>query len=359
MALTLGTTGMDKATQAEVHAAFKVANASCGNLWTLVTDDSAEYTIVDMDSLYGPMSWIKLQGSGRKVIGLTSSTRSQVSYRLPRPIKTDDLAVLLSEIIGEESGETAANPPARAADQSRQAPEPVSETVAVEPAHTAQAQAKPLPDTPKPAAPAIEREPPVVQLQPVAADQTPRTLRGWIGMQGAAHRVRVTALNGAVVLVDAKAGLWHGPKELKAIVPCFNAEPGEVTSEILDDAAWEAEAKKIGASQPLSRLQWLGGLLSNNPTQGHYQLRKWPQIEREYPRHFRIATVMMKSAAGIPEIAEAAGVPEEEVRGFVNANLATGYAASAAETVAATSSPEPAPTKPTSGAGKLFGRLRK
>jgi len=37
MALTLGTTGMDSKTKAEVQAAFKAANAETGNLWTLST----------------------------------------------------------------------------------------------------------------------------------------------------------------------------------------------------------------------------------------------------------------------------------------------------------------------------------
>ena len=39
---------------------------------------------------------------------------------------------------------------------------------------------------------------------------------------------------------------------------------------------------------------------------------------------------MMKGAASIADIAVAAGVPDEEVRDFVNANLATGYAEAAA-----------------------------
>ena len=73
MALTLGTTGMDRATEAEVAAAFKIANAETGHRWTFVEGDAADYVIIDMDSLYGPMSWLRLHAAGRKVIGLTST----------------------------------------------------------------------------------------------------------------------------------------------------------------------------------------------------------------------------------------------------------------------------------------------
>ena len=98
MALTLGTTGMDSKTKAEVQAAFKAANAETGNLWTLVEGDEADYVVIDMDSLYGPMSWLRLHAAGRKVIGLTSVDRNQTDHRLPRPISADDFTVLLSEI---------------------------------------------------------------------------------------------------------------------------------------------------------------------------------------------------------------------------------------------------------------------
>src|SRR5690606_20069282 len=79
-----------------------------------------------------------------------------------------------------------------------------------------------------------------------------------------------------------------------------------------------------------------------------YQLLKWPQTEREFPRHFRIATVMMRGAARLEEVAATAGVRLEEVIDFVNANLATGFARPEQPEAAA-------PAAPRQG---LFGRLR-
>jgi hypothetical protein len=77
-------------------------------------------------------------------------------------------------------------------------------------------------------------------------------------------------------------------------------------------------------------------------------MTKWPQTEREYPKHFRIATVMMKAPASLGEIAEASGVTEAEVADFINANLATGFAEPEGD---------PTPVEPAKSGG-LFGRLR-
>lgn len=367
MALTFGTTGMDRTTEGEVHAAFNTANASCGNVWTLVTDDSAEYVMVDLDSLYGPMSWLKLQGAGRKVIGLTSSSRSKTPYRLGRPIKATELAKLLSAIAnGDPTGAADAEASAVQAAAAAPAPaEPAGLAAATE--EDAQAQApvvEAFADAAvEPLAAHATTTPEPDDAQPDASAPSPLTLRGWLGTHSSEPRARVIAANGIVILIDKVAGVWHGPKELKTVAPCFSTEPGAITIEAPDDATWGAEVAKLGASQPLSRLKWLAGLLSGRQIHGAYQLRKWPQIEREYPRHFRIATLMMKIAGTAGEFAEAAGVPEEEVRDFINASLATGYAVNAkadAETPAPAAAPEPpASSRSGSGVGGLFGRRKK
>ena len=115
------------------------------------------------------------------------------------------------------------------------------------------------------------------------------------------------------------------------------------------------EATALGAAQPLARLQWYGGLLAGQgkllpgfDPAAQYKLTKWPQTEREFPKHFRVATAMMKGPATLDEVATASGVPLEDVIDFVNANLATGFA----EVV----SDEPEPAEPQKGG--LFGRLR-
>ena len=348
MALTLGITGMDSKTEAEIQAAFKAANAETGHKWTLVGDNDADYVVIDMDSLYGPMSWLRLHAAGRKVIGLTSVDRNQTDYRLPRPISGSDLAVLLSEIAGERPAAAAPEPPP-AAVVSIPAPADI-----------------PPPAEPEPEpevideAPAIEPEPePEPPPQPVVELPPDRPLASWLGANGLERRVRLQRADGPVLLIDPRSKVWHGTATLKPLAAYFDGSLLIEDFETPDAAAWESEAAKLGAAQPLSRLQWLGGLLGGHGAllpghdpDGKYRLVKWPQTEREYPKHFRIATAMMKGPATVAEVAEASGVTQEEVADFVNANLATGYAEFVPP---APAEPDTPPQKP---AGGLFGRIR-
>lgn len=349
MALTLGITGMDSRTEAEIHAAFKAANAETGNKWTLVGDDGADYVVIDMDSLYGPMSWLRLHAAGRKVIGLTSVDRNQTDYRLPRPISASDLAVLLSEIAGDAPFAASPEPPAAVVSAPAPAePPPPAAIATVEIVEDAPA-AEPEP-------PALEPMPepePVVELPP------DRPLSRWLGANGLERRVRLQRDGGPALLVDPRSKVWHGPATLKPLVAYFDGTLLIEDFQTPDAAAWEGEAAKLGAAQPLSRLQWLGGLLGGhgallpgNDPDGKYRLTKWPQTEREYPKHFRIATAMMKGPATVAEVAEASGVAKEEVADFINANLATGYAEFVPP---APPEPDTPAQKPASG---LFGRIR-
>lgn len=365
MALTLGTTGMDGKTEAEVQAAFKAANAETGNQWTLVEGDEADYVVVDMDSLYGPMSWLRLHAAGRKVIGLTSVDRNQTDFRLPRPISANDFTVLLSEIAVDAPVEAAA---AKAAAAAAAVAAPVIEPVAPKveaaapPAPIPAPEPEPIPE-PEPL-PVPEPEPipvPEPEPEPLPVIELPadRGLARWLLAGGLERRVRLQRGDGPVLLVDPRTRVWHGPATLKPLAGYFEGNLLLEDFTTPDAAAWESEAAAIGAAQPLSRLQWLGGLLAGRGAllpgldpDGKYRLLKWPQTEREYPKHFRIATAMMKGPASVSEVAEASGVAREDVADFVNANLATGYAQSMSDV-----QPEPdAPaTKP---AGGLFGRMR-
>ena len=57
-----------------------------------------------------------------------------------------------------------------------------------------------------------------------------------------------------------------------------------------------------------------------------YRLERWPPIDRSFPKHFRIATVMLKAPGRVAAIAEAAGVSEIEVTAFLDGVLASGHA---------------------------------
>lgn len=366
MTLTLGTTGMDSRTEAEIQSAFKAANADIGHRWTMVDGDDADYVVIDMDSLYGPMSWLRLHAAGRKVIGLTSIERNQTDYRLPRPVNASDLAVLLSEIAGDAPEAIAAPEPPPVL--STPAPAPTDH---LPPAHATvvdEVDAAPV-ATPAMAglvedAPAepLQPEPesssePEPQPAPIAQVPADRALSAWLQADNLDRRVRLQRGDGPVLLLDPRANTWHGSLALKPLAGCFEGTLQREDFTSPPDAEWEREAATLGAAQPLARLRWLGGLLGGHGAllpgmdpSGQYRLNKWPQTEREYPKHFRIATAMMKGPSTLAEVAEASGVGQDEVADFVNANLATGYA----ELVP----PPQEPTEPAPKPGGLFGRMR-
>ena len=386
MSLTLGLTGMDPATETALKATFVAANARLGTRWSLVPDAEAGHVIVDMDSMYGPMSWLRLHAAGRRVIGLTSAPRTQTDYRLGRPFDTEHLMDLLVEVAGAEGVDLRADD----VDAATPAPAPASPGPASPgPAGVAMEAAAPVspPEAePEPAAPAMPVAPASALPPPAAAPVTEAvaepagtpqavadasaqpsqpaafpagdTMASWLQPGALAGRVRYRRSTGPTLLIDASADTWFGPTPLKPIAAYFEGTVASSDFDPMDAEAWVRETASAGTPQPLSRLRWFGGLLAGGGTllpgldpQARFQLHKWPQTEREYPRHFRIATQMMKGPATVAEIAQASGVPEPDVTDFVNASLVTGFVAPAVET------PPPAEdtAKPRGG---LLGRLR-
>ena len=98
MPLTIGLAGMDPATETALRAAFLEANQRLGERWQLLPETQADHIVVDMDSMYGPMSWLRLHAAGKRVVGLTSAPRAQTDFRLGRPFSADSMAALLQEI---------------------------------------------------------------------------------------------------------------------------------------------------------------------------------------------------------------------------------------------------------------------
>lgn len=372
---TLGFTGMDSATEAALQAAFTAANTEIGGHWRIAPEHEAEFVVVDMDSMYGPMSWLRLHGNGRRVVGLTSAPRTQTDFRLARPIDSASVAALLRELAELSPPETAAAGEAPAAAGTAApggmtpAPQPFDKLPEEQPPHAAVEDVSPAteplsvpspgvitqPDPEPPSTAVGQVLPAAPSIQPhVPADVGPRTLADWIGSGRLHGRVRFER-GGASVLINADQQQYFGPTALKPLAPLFDGAADLDDFKPVDSGEWTTQTAALGAAQPLSRLAWYGALVSGKGTlapgfdpAGRYQLLKWPQTEREFPKHFRIATAMMKGPTTLPDLAEASGTPLEEVTDFVNANLATGFAEPFRE-----SAPEPDAQK-----GGLFGRLR-
>ncbi len=181
------------------------------------------------------------------------------------------------------------------------------------------------------------------------------SLLDWLDQDRLRGKVRVRGVEEGLLL-DLDQRVYHGPAALKPLSRLFEGKLGSAEFVAIDAAAWAAESDRLGAAMPLSRLVWFGNLLAGKGTLAaehdpsrRYQMVKWPQTEREFPKHFRIATVMMKGPALIAEIADASGVTTAEVADFINANLASGFAEAERE---------PEPVDPGKAGSGLFGRLR-
>ncbi|HEU4773917.1 MAG TPA: hypothetical protein VFS82_05275 [Lysobacter sp.] len=362
MALTLGLTGMDPATEASLKAAFADANQRTGGAWQLLPDTQAEHVVVDMDSMYGPMSWLRLHAAGKTVIGLTSAPRTQADFRLAQPFDAHSLHQMLEQLAPSTPAAADTAPPAAIPAGLSPAPQPQDQLPEEQPQRVDE-EAAALASTEEVSA---LREPPstaAAQVVPAAPSMQPhtppppviaeaRTLGDWLAAGKVSGQVKFER-DGIALLIDTGQRQYFGPAGLKPLATHVCCEVS--AADFVPVTDWNAQIAKHEA-QPLSRLVWLGGLLSSPgellpgfDPEARYQLVKWPQTEREYPKHFRIATVMMKGPATLTEIAQASGVPLTDVTDFVNANLATGFA-----DIEHLPEPEAEPRK----SGGLFGRLR-
>lgn len=345
---TLCFSGFSREELPQVQQQFEQANGELGNSWSLATEADARVLVIDMDSMYGHMTWLKAAGSGKKTVGLTAGERCETDYLLKRPMSPAALRSVLEQIAAgqpasaptEPSGESAASaaPTAAAPDASASAEtqEPAATSATPPQPQAGPAQAQTAPATPKPAAdPAADYMAAVTTgqmaaMQPMVAHE-PRISDFLTGNAlGGPSKVQ---LPGAPLLAfDPATQTYAGAATLKPLMPYMEAILSESDFTAIDGAEFERIKAASGGAQPYMRLLWLcglsvgrGRLLPGTGPGKKFVLTKWPQIEREYPKHFRLATVMMKGPATINELSEQSGVPEPDVIDFVNAGLVTGW----------------------------------
>ena len=350
--------GLSRDEEAQVTAIFQRVNAGLGNSWTLTPENAAGVLVIDMDSMYGQMSLMKAIGSGQILVALTASGRAETDFVLHRPVTAEGLAELLSRI----DERVAAAPPA-AADPAK-APEPnpipVSERItAPTPIVTAMPAADPAPaaPAPSPAAAAPAPAPAPEPAPPAPARAAEPRLADLLRPGALAGPVRLQQPGAADLVLDPSSQTYFAGQALKPLLPYCAAilRDADLQPVAADDLP--AIAAALGACQPWSRLAWLcalsggnGALMPGYSPNDKFKLLKWPQTEREFPKHFRIATVMMKGPANLTEIAELSTTPLAEVIDYVNACLASG--------VAEPEAGAPPSADPAKGGG-LLGRFRR
>ena len=305
----LSFSGFDRSDEAQARAAFERA-APAG--WTLSDEASADAVLLDLDSMYGQMAWMKGLPEGKVSIGLTRAARASTDHRLDAPLDDEALAAVLRAISGRAS-------------------EP--KTVASIGVPLVEATPAPVSASPMPAPEPARAPEPVPSPAPLATASSASRLASRIA--GAASPFAVQHGDLPRVVIDPQRQQFAPGKSLKALLPYATLDLPSSAITALDAAEAEAALRSAGDPQPLARLVWLlalgggeGRVVGFGPAT-RFQLGKWPQAEREFPKHFRIATVMLKAPATVAEIAQASGASEAEVADYVNAALAAGHASAA------------------------------
>lgn len=260
--------------------------------WTLVDEASADVVLVDIDSVWGHMAWLKAGNAGQHTVAYSDNgAPREGGPLLNKPLTAAALAGVLQQL------ESVLGP---------RRPRPA----------TAPADA---------AAPAADTPAPVAAPTPIHA---PRTL-GELLRNGSIDGPLCACEGDIRLVLDPARDAYHGDSSLKAQAPLL-ALPTE-SLQPLDAAALDA-ARAAMPMQPLARLRWFaaicatpGALPPGIGAESELRLLRWPQIEREYPRHFRIATAMMKQPGTLAAIAAASGASEAEVADFVRGYHALGH----------------------------------
>ncbi|MBP8081202.1 MAG: hypothetical protein KAY12_03505 [Arenimonas sp.] len=284
-----------------IQQQFEQANRELEAAWTLAAETDAQVLVIDMDSMYGHMSWLKAAGGGKTTVGLTANDRSETDYVLRRPVSVEGLKAVLEQI---------ASKPMAAA--STPAPEVTADT----------------------AGPAAEYLVAVttgkITAMPAAVAHEPR-VSDFLSSRALGGPAKVQLPGAPTLAFDPGTQTYVGSASLKPLLPYVQAVIRESDVEAIDLAEFERIKASSGGAQPYMRLLWLCGLSITNgellpgysPAK-KFMLTKWPQIEREFPKHFRLATVMMKGPALVRDLAELSGVAPAEVVAFINAGLLTG-----------------------------------
>lgn len=298
--------------------------------WQIADHASADLLLVDAESVYGHMDWLRAKASGRLVAACSASPQAHAGdLCLPKPILAGNLVSLLNQV-GAKLGTIA------------------TEKVAIVPALITPAAATELaafelmPIESDPISPAaiepLSLEARLSLSKPTALENVapplptrPVSLIELLEETSPVNRLRLVADGLPTLLLDPAQRSWRAEGSLKSMAGWCNRAiaPEEIQR---PNAAEFAAQSAVLPAHPYARLRWLAHLLRGDgqldgglDTSARFKLSRWPQSEREFPKHFRIATVMLKQMASLDDIAAQSGATRADVANFVNAYHAIGY----------------------------------
>ena len=168
----------------------------------------------------------------------------------------------------------------------------------------------------------------IVVTPPPAVD---RKLADWLADGALAQAMRLQMAGAPDLTIDPGNKMYYAEGTARALAP-YSQRVIALEDWKPVDYADLAALQATGKGQPYARLLWLHHALGSNgklsaelDPEAKYKLNRWPQIEREFPKHFRIATVMLKQPALLADIAAQSGASLVDVIDFTNAYNATGH----------------------------------
>lgn len=265
-----------------------------GARWKIGEHADADLLLVDAESVHGHMDWLRARASGRLVAACSAQPEAyENDLCLRKPILAGNLVSLLNRV-GAELDKA---PKAKAKVTIPSAP---AEITTSEPVRTVAAQAQ-------------------------------ATLLDLLGAPATAGGLRLAAEGLPTLLLDPASRTWSADAGLKVLAAWSTRQlkAGDLSRPTA--AEFEAERAALPAAEPFQRLQWLAHLMRGNgrlvdvDESARFKLARWPKSEREFPKHFRIATVMLKQSATLEEIAAQSNATSADVADFINAYHAIGY----------------------------------
>ena len=322
MSRRLALQGASAEDAARVREVLRQAAGALSAKWTLHEGDDVDLVVIDIDSVYGHMDWLRAQTNGRAVAALTQNPRFEdAEFILRKPLEAGGVAEVLNAVhlvapLIPHDEPPSAPPPAAA-------PAPAPRVAAPVPA-------------PRPAAPAPAPRVAAPAPAPAVIEVTPpppvdRRLADWLADGALAQAMRLHNAGAPHLTLDPGNKTYYAEGAARTLAPYSQRVIALGDWHPVDYAELSA-LQASGKGQPYARLLWLHHALGSNgrlsadlDPEAKYKLNRWPQIEREFPKHFRIATVMMKQPATLNEVAEQSGASLADVIDFTNAYNATGH----------------------------------
>jgi hypothetical protein len=308
---TIAVTGASEHDAARIAALLERNRHRLSTPWQNGEAAHADLLLVDIESTYGQMDWLRARSRGRLVIAYTSATEPlEPEFSLRKPVVSADLVALLNRLgAGMTHGKPEAPAPMQPANAESYEPAPTQVVTPIKPAVA-----------------------PAMSAAPAAAAPDTYLMDELLGVLDASEGpVRLVHEGLPSIIIDPSRQRWYAGVSLKPLAG-WSKHPLRRDELIHLDSEEFTKATEIMAAQPYARLIWFtrlsrseGNLDAGLPAGARYRLTRWPQVEREFPKHFRIATAMMRGTGTIDEIAAQSTAGVADVVDFINAYNALGY----------------------------------